>query len=122
MRDILGFQDNSTRLPRSTARTNQPQNQPSWGAPQNQPRQPRYSALQENIAAAAATQRQLALHHYAPEPHEDMDDLDSWDIHYDDLMLPEHRNQVADLLHEIKQTIHRQAHKHNQQRRSGKVT
>ena len=111
MRDIPGFQDNSTRLPRSTARTNQqqnqpswgaPQNQPSWGAPQNQPRQPRYSALQENIAAAAATQRQLALHHYAPEPHEDMEDLDSWDIQYDDLMLPEHRNQVADLLREIK--------------------
>ena len=31
-----------------------------------------------------------------------MDDLDSWDIHYDDLMLPEHRSQVKDMLHEIK--------------------
>ncbi len=31
-----------------------------------------------------------------------MDNLDSWDIQYDDLMLPEHRQQVADLLKEIK--------------------
>jgi hypothetical protein len=107
MRDIPGFQDNSTRQQRSTmrttsSRTNQQHNQPSWGAPQNQHRQTRYSAIQENIAEAAAAQRQLALHHYDPEPHEDMDDLDSWDIHYDDLMLPDQRSQVKDLLHEIK--------------------
>jgi hypothetical protein len=102
MRDIPGFQDNSTRQHRSTRRTNQQHNQPSWGAPQNQPQQTRYTAIQENIAEAAAAQRQLALHHYDPEPHEDMDDLDSWDIHYDDLMLPDQRSQVKDLLHEIK--------------------
>ncbi len=31
-----------------------------------------------------------------------MDDLDSWDIQYDDLMIPEHRSQVADLMNEMK--------------------
>jgi hypothetical protein len=77
MRDIPGFQHNDTP---STTRTNQRRNQPRWGVPQDQLQRPRYTALQENIADAAAIQRQLALHHHAPEPHEDMDDLDSWDI------------------------------------------
>jgi hypothetical protein len=72
------------------------------GVPQDQIQRPQYTALQENIAEAAAIQRQLALHHHAPEPHEDMDDLDSWDIQFDDLMLPEHRSQVTDLLNEIR--------------------
>ena len=99
MRDIPGFQHNDTQ---STTRTNQHRQQPRWGVPQNQLQQPRYTALQEYIAESAEIQRQLALRHHAPEPHEDMDDLDSWDIQYDDLMLPEHRQQVADLLHEIK--------------------
>ncbi len=31
-----------------------------------------------------------------------MDDLDSWDIHYDDLMSPEQRSTLTDLTHEIK--------------------
>ena len=99
MRDIPGFQHNETR---STTRTNQRHKQPRWGVPQDQIQRPQYTALQENIAEAAAFQRQLALHHHVPEPHEDMEDLDSWDIQYDDLMLPEHRQQVADLLNEIK--------------------
>ncbi len=68
-------------------------------------------AIQENIAEAAATQRQLALQHHAPDPHEDMDELDSWDIYYDDLMLPEHRSQVMDLLREIKRIKQRQPSK-----------
>ncbi len=72
------------------------------GVPQDQIQRPQYTALEEKNAEAAAIQRQLALHHHAPEPHEDMDDLDSWDIQYDDKMLPEHRSQITDLLNEIK--------------------
>ena len=109
MRDIPGFQDNSGRhrsTVGTTTRTSQPEsqpdNQPSWGTPPNQPQQPRYTSIQENIADAAERQRQLALHHRAPEPHDDMVDLDEWDIHYDDLMAPEQRNQVVELQHEIR--------------------
>jgi hypothetical protein len=108
MRDIPGFQHNDTQ---STTRTNQRRKQPRWGVPQNQLQRPQYTALQENIADAAAIQRQLALHHYAPEPNEDMDDLDSWDIHYDGLMPLEHRQQVADLLQEIKRIKQRNVSK-----------
>ena len=40
-----------------------------------------------------------------------MDDLDSWDIQYDDLMIPEHRSQVADLSNEIRRIKKRQPSK-----------
>jgi hypothetical protein len=108
MRDIPGFQHNDTP---STTRTNQRRNQPRWGVPQDQLQRPQYTALQENIADAAAIQRQLALHHHAPEPHADMEDLDSWDIQYDDLMHPDHRAQVADLTNEIKRIKQRNVSK-----------
>ena len=121
MRDIPGFQHNETQ---STTRTNQPGKQPRWGVPQKQLQRPQYTALQENIADAAAIQRQLALHHYAPEPNEDMDDLDSWDIHYDGLMPLEHRQQVADLLQEIKRIKQRNVSKiyTDKQQRRGDAT
>jgi hypothetical protein len=108
MQDIPGFGENnrSTSAGRNTNQhNNQPTFQPLWGNQHNQhnqPPQPRYSAIQENIAEAAAAQRQLSLHHHAPKPHADMDDLDSWDIHYDDLMSPEQRSTLTDLTHEIK--------------------
>jgi hypothetical protein len=92
MRDIPGFGENnkSTSAGRNTNQHNSQQTfQPLWGNQHNQhnqPPQPRHSAIQENIAEAAAAPRLLSLHHHALEPHEDMDDLDSWDIHYDDLM------------------------------------
>jgi hypothetical protein len=109
MRDIPGFGENSrsTSAGRNTnQRNNQQTFQPLWRNQHNQhnqPPQPRYSAIQENIAEAAAVQRQLSLHHHAPEPHEDMDDLDSWDIQYDNLMPPEQRSTLTNLMHEIKQ-------------------
>jgi hypothetical protein len=110
IRDIPGFGENnkSTSAGRNTTQHhNQPAFQTLWGNQHNQhnqPPQPRYSAIQEIIAEAAAVQRQLSLHHHVPEPHEDMDDLDSWDIHYDDLMSPEQRSTLTDLTHEIKRT------------------
>jgi hypothetical protein len=101
MRDIPGFGENNKLTSASTG-NNQPNYQPQWGIQNNQPPQPRYSAIQENVAEAAAVQRQLSLHHHAPEPHEDMDDLDSWDIYYDDLLPPEQRSMITDMLHQIK--------------------
>jgi hypothetical protein len=101
MRDIPGFGENNKSTSAGTKtnqKNNQPNFQPTWeNQPNqqhqhNQPPQPRYSAIQENIAEAAAAQRQLPLHHHAPKPHEDMDDLDNWDIHYDDLMTPDQSN------------------------------
>jgi hypothetical protein len=40
-----------------------------------------------------------------------MEDLDSWDIQYDDLMHPDHRAQVADLTNEIKRIKQRNVSK-----------
>jgi hypothetical protein len=108
MRDIPRFQHNDTQ---STTRTNQRRKQPKWGVSPDQLPRPHYTALQENISEAAAIQRQLALHHHDPEPHEDMEDLDSWDIQYDDLMHPDHRAQVADLTREIKRIKQRNVSK-----------
>jgi hypothetical protein len=105
MRDIPGFGENSTSRNKSThvgTTNNQQNNQPQWGIQHNQPPQPQYTAIQENIAEAAAVQRQLSLRHHDPEPHEDMDDLDSWDIHYDDMLPPEQRNMLSDMLFEIR--------------------
>ena len=110
MRDIPGFQHNETRS-NSTTRTNQQSTQPKWGVPQDQIQRPQYTAIQENIAAAAAVQRQLALKHYDPEPHEDMDDLDDWDIHYDEMLHPDHRGQIRDLTKEIKRIKQREPSK-----------
>ncbi len=106
MRDIPGFGENkkSTSAGMNTNQhNNQPNLQPPWVIQHNQHNQPpQYSTIQENIAEAAAVQRQLSLHHHAPEPHEDMDDLDSWDIHYDGMMPPEQRSMITDMEREIK--------------------
>ena len=58
--------------------------------------------MQESVADAAAKQRQLALHHYAPEPHEDMEDLEDYDIFFDEHMLPEARAEMQSLVDVIK--------------------
>ena len=92
--------------------------QPKWGVPQDQIQRPQYTAIQENIAAAAAVQRQLALNHYDPEPHEDMDDLDDWDIHYDELLHPDHRGQIKDLTREIKRIKQRDTSKSYNEKRT----
>jgi hypothetical protein len=118
MRDIPGFQQNETKSTTRTIQQTTRSTQPQWGVPQNQIQRPRYTAIQENIAEAAAIQRKLSLNHYNPEPHEDMDDLDEWDIHYDEMLHPDHRDQIADLTREIKRIKQRDTSKSYNEKRT----
>jgi hypothetical protein len=122
MRDIPGFDDSTKHKRRKVKHsTNQPINHStshiasSDGVSLNQPnpltssgtssrnyQQPRYTGIQESVADAAAKQRQLALHHHAPEPHEDMEDLEDYDIHFDEHMLPEVKRELKSLENEIR--------------------
>ena len=118
MRDIPGFQQNETKSTTRTIQQTTRSTQPKWGVPQNQIQRPQYTAIQENIAEAAAIQRKLSLNHYDPEPHEDMEDLDDWDIHYDEMLHPDHRGQIEDLTREIKRIKQRDTSKSYNEKRT----